>query len=437
LDILELIYKLKAETEFNNFRLVDDKEEINFINKVDELKLKLEKISIKKTQNLQEELSNQKELKILIKSSDPPNKWEEISNLELDCICHCLFIKKDFNVNLDFSKPLIQLSQIESKVLLNPVPFSKGAMRYAFYMYDNFLNQKLVAKIPFKFSSNEEKNLEDSRRDLETIAVCQYIADSFNEYILNKIEDKTNLINFVRCFIYELKNPICISGLSVKIFQVENFIEGEYKKYNNNFGWVNKEQDELTLIAQSFSHFSWQFTKGHLLISDLQGVKGYLTDPQIHCLDLDKYGDGNLGYRGIIQFFYTHKCNKFCSYLNLLHPKDNKIINEDFDFFVESYDPPENPDEKVYKLCSLCRQPFLILKRQIYSNKINCFDTFCDYCEDQRNKTLKYKNICIDCKKMFTYSEYWFKMNRCAFPVRCSLCRLKYRNQLRENIKDN
>lgn len=39
------------------------------------------------------------------------------------------------------------------------------------------------------------------------------------------------------------------------------------------------------MISQAFSHYSYQFTEGYLMVVDLQGASGILTDPQIHCLD--------------------------------------------------------------------------------------------------------------------------------------------------------
>ena len=63
-------------------------------------------------------------------------------------------------------------------------------------------------------------------------------------------------------------------------------------------------------------------TEGFLMIVDLQGVNGVLTDPQIHCIDYTRFGKGNLGYEGILKFFFSHKCNQFCKDLGLVNPQD-------------------------------------------------------------------------------------------------------------------
>jgi hypothetical protein len=57
------------------------------------------------------------------------------------------------------------------------------------------------------------------------------------------------------------------------------------------------------------------------MIVDLQGVGNILTDPQIHCLDLNKFGKGNRGYLGMLMFFNTHRCNEHCRALNLKDPR--------------------------------------------------------------------------------------------------------------------
>jgi hypothetical protein len=56
------------------------------------------------------------------------------------------------------------------------------------------------------------------------------------------------------------------------------------------------------------------------MVVDLQGVSNVLTDPQIHCIDKKRFGAGNLGYEGMLRFFNTHSCNKYCKILDLINP---------------------------------------------------------------------------------------------------------------------
>ena len=59
---------------------------------------------------------------------------------EYDCVEHTYFIVKDKGVPINWRKPLLQNSQINSRVRICKLPFSEGAMRYAFYGYDLLLD---------------------------------------------------------------------------------------------------------------------------------------------------------------------------------------------------------------------------------------------------------------------------------------------------------
>ena len=75
--------------------------------------------------------------------------------------------------------------------------------------------------------------------------------------------------------------------------------ETKFTKWNNNNGFLNKEEFSPTLDA--FTHWTYATTKGNLMVVDLQGVeqeKEYtLTDPSIHCKK-PKYGSTNCGEVG-------------------------------------------------------------------------------------------------------------------------------------------
>ena len=61
---------------------------------------------------------------------------------------------------------------------------------------------------------------------------------------------------------------------------VEPLIAGQFTKYNNNCGFVDFVAKRAT--PHAFSHFTYHFTKGNLLVCDIQGVGDIYTDPQIH-----------------------------------------------------------------------------------------------------------------------------------------------------------
>ena len=97
----------------------------------------------------------------------------------------------------------------------------------------------------------------------------------------------------------------------------EDYIEGKYEKWCNNYGYVCN--DDTYISMPGFMHWSWWYTDGELMIADLQGVRKddsyLLTDPAIMSLS-GSYGETDTGVEGMAMFFLGHqKCNTFCENL--------------------------------------------------------------------------------------------------------------------------
>ena len=110
---------------------------------------------------------------------------------------------------------------------------------------------------------------------------------------------------------YDMKtNPVGVS----EYVAMEEFLSGNYIKFNNNNGYVNEAVNSSTMPA--FSHWTFHQSNGELLVCDLQGVLNNgayrLTDPAIHSKVVNTYGLTDLGVLGQAQFFRTHKCNNIC-----------------------------------------------------------------------------------------------------------------------------
>ncbi|VEL21179.1 unnamed protein product [Protopolystoma xenopodis] len=111
-----------------------------------------------------------------------------------------------------------------------------------------------------------------------------------------------------------VSSPSLPSTDNSHLFHIERYMEGEYRKYNSNSGFVT---DELRNTPQAFSHFTFERSGHRLLVVDIQGVGDLYTDPQIHTADGVGYSDGNLGPRGMALFFHSHRCNPLCEWLGL------------------------------------------------------------------------------------------------------------------------
>jgi len=140
-------------------------------------------------------------------------------------------------------------------------------------------------------------------RDVEAQAHCAHYARLFNSY------QPPRAVRFVKAWILELVErqgrPLCA---------IERFISGPYKKHNNNYGYVSEDERNT---PQAFSHFTYEASAHTMLVVDIQGVGDCYTDPQLHTLNQDEFGKGNLGIRGFQKFLATHHCNRICRYLKL------------------------------------------------------------------------------------------------------------------------
>ena len=187
------------------------------------------------------------------------------------------------------------------------------------------------------------------------------------------------------------------------------------------------------MVAQSLSHYSWQYTRGYLMVVDIQGCGNVLTDPQIHCLDTKRFGAGNLGYFGMIKFFITHNCNKYCKSLGLLHPKDAPKLPDNFSFFIDKFSKPKK-DVPLNKICELCNKQFCIGSLQYYEKKKEFHEVYCKNCYLSISVQVVEKS-CVECKKNYQSSSYWYFMKRMEIPERCSDCRKREREALRKKLE--
>lgn len=168
-------------------------------------------------------------------------------------------------------------------------------------------NKRLVAKISIDPHEDDETYF----KDVEMQAVAADYARLFNRYTPPRI------VEFVQAWILQLVDRGDL------VCGVEPFIQGDYRKHNNNCGYVS-DLDRNT--PQAFSHFTFEASNHEILVVDIQGVRDHYTDPQIHTRRGEEFGKGNLSMRGFKKFLSSHRCNPICRYLKLplINPKESQ-----------------------------------------------------------------------------------------------------------------
>ena len=198
-------------------------------------------------------------------------------------------------------------------------PFAEGGMRLAYYGSMQYKDkwEKVVLK-EYKRIGNGTNTKDKYLELLDCQTIADYLAQEFNK--LPPIAKSTAVVKKIKFIMTKLVFDRSNEG-KFRNLTLERFIEGSYKKFSNNAGYVNVDDPALTL--QAFSHWTSERTNGDMIVVDLQGIdigdnQTYLlTDPCIHSTDLKRFGRTNLGKPGIKRFFQTHTCNVICHALKL------------------------------------------------------------------------------------------------------------------------
>ncbi|CEM36414.1 unnamed protein product [Vitrella brassicaformis CCMP3155] len=339
----------------------------------------------------------------------PPN-WDALNGTEEDACRYTYHVVLDSKGT--WKAPEITETKQDSRVQLQKAPFAEGAMRYAFYMKEHFLDLKRVAKLPIESHRGGEKLRKDVLADMETQAVSKALAKVFNEALLKK--GIKRMIDFIDVSVYELPSR----GESERWVAVEPFVEGRYEKYTNNNGWVSNETGSQ--LAQAFSHWSWEHTGGELMVVDIQGVNNIYTDPQIHSKDMTRYGHGNLGEEGMGKFFASHTCNEVCVRLGLDHPNPTAAER-----MMRTFKSAVASEWSCRRLAN-CAAPYSMYVRRQPSR---CTlqqgrDVYCATCEKRMAQEVT-KARCAKCGNQFTFSSFWYRCKGVKEPTTHTRCRAK------------
>lgn len=131
-------------------------------------------------------------------------------------------------------------------------------------------------------------------------------------------------------------------------FAIEECITGDFRKFNNNNGDEIVPTNLLEETMLAFSHWTYEYTRGELLVLDLQGVGEILTDPSViksgekGSYDMI-FGPANLGDDAIRNFRAKHHCNSCCRKLKLPDLKRNDYTPDKLTLHDSSEGPSHSP----------------------------------------------------------------------------------------------
>ena len=95
----------------------------------------------------------------------------------------------------------------------------------------------------------------------------------------------------------------------------------------------------------------------------------------------------------------SHKCNKYCRDLNLVHPDSCKTVDPDYSFYnpKKELSRPLDMRKHINKLCDLCKNPYSTTAGKFYNARIKKAPNWCDNCFKENQRT-KHIGTCVDCK---------------------------------------
>jgi len=266
-------------------------------------------------------------------------------------------------------------------VVVETQHFAAGNLRTAFHMRDLSVAGD-DSRYVLKMSKDPEEETQTYYADVEMQMEAKMYAELYNA------TNPPKRVDFLDAYVLELKDrpntPICA---------VEMYIDGEYKKFNNNWSWSDDERN----TPQAFSHFTFERSNRSILVCDIQGVGDTWTDPQIHSHNGEGYGKGNMGIDGINRFLESHTCNQICGYLQLpprgggvaVLSDQGTMIRDRPHGGVENQRRGSDGEPRVQKgICDVCRCPVYVdqerTKNQrgayVHINRMDCVSAGGDGC---------------------------------------------------------
>eukprot|EP00607_Mallomonas_marina_P009750 CAMPEP_0182419184 /NCGR_PEP_ID=MMETSP1167-20130531/3590_1 /TAXON_ID=2988 /ORGANISM="Mallomonas Sp, Strain CCMP3275" /LENGTH=433 /DNA_ID=CAMNT_0024593867 /DNA_START=1279 /DNA_END=2580 /DNA_ORIENTATION=- len=263
-------------------------------------------------------------------------------------------------------KTVFEASRDDSTVILRNRPFAQGGERNAYHMFDISISKLFDdgSVAPEHYVAKESRVLEHFQQRLKfhlPMSLAQRkaseVAVHFNNLVRStstmNISSTSNslghVISFLECVVFRIEDDT-VPGRK-RYLAAEKYIDGVFRKYNSNNGYADPSLDDSNLTAQAFSHFSYQHSlyemaadhvhsswqelhtspmsrwnidkqnckpvTDRMIVCDIQGVGYTYTDPTVCSSEGNMFGKSDMGKRGFVSFFKSHRCNAICRRLGL------------------------------------------------------------------------------------------------------------------------
>ena len=200
-------------------------------------------------------------------------------------------------------------------------PFGKGGFREAFKATSKtpgFQLQQWVVKRYLPFAVDVIKETKQTIEEhTKKVVQMHILARNFTL----KLEQEDNLEFYGKTLSYKRVYMGRINGQSSDEWvTVEEFIDGEFRKYLNNTGIPCGVDCDIRQKCESLAHFSFERSSEELMVVDMQGSGHNLFDPEIASKALEDGGEmlfttGNLSVTAIKNVIEKHNCNCYCALL--------------------------------------------------------------------------------------------------------------------------
>ncbi|OWF37995.1 alpha-protein kinase vwkA-like [Mizuhopecten yessoensis] len=201
-----------------------------------------------------------------------------------------------------------------------PYPSKVGGRKLAYLGLLNGGGPKAGEKCIVKVLKNGIGTYADWNCDLKKARAARDMAKTFGVEMKDRdIDAHFNFIIPILAEIDEVSMFTCMNVVMRKprkkfhefeLVSIEPYLDGKFELFE--FG---SSSHYNAVVAHAFSHYTWLKSRGEFVITGLKGVqqlnKYNLTIPTIHSRS-QKFVHTDKGYKGIEDFFSTHRCNDLC-----------------------------------------------------------------------------------------------------------------------------